>query len=74
MSKLRLIGIGLMLPMVGLVGYLILTPKMWMLAAMNVVFTLMAIFGWNLVKGDSVETALKDTATSVVDNVASLTK
>jgi hypothetical protein len=74
MSKLRIIGLGLMLPMVGLVGYLIVSPKMWLLAAMNVVFTLMAMVGWNLVKGDSVKKALTDTATSVADNVASLTK
>jgi hypothetical protein len=74
MTKLRWIGLGMIVPMLSLITYLVLSPKMWPLAIMNAVFTLMAMIGWNLFRGNSVKDAIINTATDIANNVESLTK
>lgn len=68
-QKMKLIGIGLMLPAAILILYLVLSPKMWLLAFLNVLFTLMAMVGWNMFKGSSAKQAVNDVVNDIKNQV-----
>ncbi len=68
-QKMKLVGIGLMLPAIGLIGYLIISPKMWLIAFLNIIFTLMAMVGWHMFKGDSVKQAVTDVVNDIKNQV-----
>lgn len=74
LTKSQWVGIALMAPAIILVAYLILSPKMWMLAIVNIVSTLMAMVGWNMFKGLSTKDAIKDVVSDVKNEIDSLTK
>lgn len=64
----RLVGIGLMLPLAGLVAYMVLNPKTWLIILFAIVFSLMFTYGLKLVKGKSFKEVGKD----IIDDIDDL--
>ena len=64
-DKNKIIGLGLMVPAVVLALYIVFSIKMWIIGALAIIFTGLAMVGWNMFKG----MAPKDAVNDVVDNV-----
>lgn len=67
LTKRRVAGIICILPMIILILYLIVSPKMWLVAIMNGIFTLLAMYGMHLYKGFSSSEAIKDVVEDLID-------
>lgn len=70
MKKTQLIGLAMMLPLPIMLVFLVLNAKMWVIAIMLALFSLMFSFGLKLLKGQN----LKDVGNSAIKRVDKLSE
>lgn len=61
----RGVGIAMMLPLAGLIVYMVLNPKMWLIVLLAVVFSLMFNYGLKLLRGKT----FKELGREVIDDI-----
>ena len=65
----KIVGIVMMLPALGLAGYLALTVKMWVIAGLAVIFTFVGMVGYHMFRGYTPKDAVKETVEEVKEVV-----
>ena len=65
----KMVGVGLMVPLVGLAIYVVMNPKIWIAAILAAVFGAMFAFGLKLVKGKTVQEAGQEVVAGIKDKV-----